>query len=153
MEAMMERYRVIVAAAVPQNEEDEGGEGERVGTTFVARIPEITGCEVSAPTRVEALERVEKELAAQLQNMKDQGVDPPRPIDDQSLDGEIAVTVSRQLHRDLLFAAADAGVELQTYLVEVLSRALPWTMSRQSEAGVRRDDRGGNCGGNRGGNR
>lgn len=141
---MMDRYRVIVAAA-PVDEEAEDAE-----PSFVARVPEIAGCQVTGPTRAEALERLEEELSAQLENMREQDVEPPRPIDELDLDGEIKLKVSQQLHRDLLFSARDAGVELEHFLAELLARFVSGG-PRPGRGGGRRDNRGQGGRGRRGG--
>lgn len=120
------KYRVVVSP-LPAEE----------AQAYLARAPELPGCQVQAPTRGEALAMIEEDIAARLANMQEQGVDPPMPVDLQPLDGQLAVKVSPAIHRDLLFAAKDASVEFEQLLREVLTRAV------SSGGGGRANSRGG----------
>ena len=91
---------------------------------FRASAPELERCEVEAESRAEALERLEQEIEDRVGNMRAQGIEPPRPIDEQELDGELSIHVSRSLHRDLLYRAKLEQVELDAYLSELLTRSL-----------------------------
>ena len=136
----MDRYRIIVSS-VPSK---DNSANEAPG--FVARAPEIANCEVSAPSRAEALQRLEEEMEARLENMQNEGTTPPPPIDELDVDGELSLKVSKQLHRDLLFTAREAGVELAPLISEVLARfvagAPPRFQKRKSRQESRERGRG-----------
>ena len=91
---------------------------------FKASAPELEQCEVEAATRSEALAQLEEEIAARLENMKSQGIEPPQPIDQQEFDGKLSVTVSSTLHRELTFLAELEKVELEALVVELLTRSV-----------------------------
>src|SRR5687767_11242325 len=84
-------------------------------SVHVARAPELEHCSAEGATRAEALGRVEEEIDALLRNAREQGGSPPPALDDDdaSLSGEIAVKVSKGLHRELHFQARAEGIELE----------------------------------------
>src|SRR5262249_57601446 len=103
---------------------------------------------------------LEEEIEAQLRNMREQGGRPPAAVDeDAELSGAISVTVSRTLHRDLVWQARSEGVELGALVGEMLAAGLdarrqrrrppaqpePRAAAAPSDAGEppRRDDRRG----------
>lgn len=139
----MDTYRVIVVAQASEDESEE--------RSYLARVPELPGCEASAKTRAEAIEAVERELTAQLENMREADVEPPMPIDELPLDGELTVKVTLELHRELLFQAKVQEMDLEAYLAELLARAAGARRERGGQARSR-DDRGDDRG-NRRGNR
>lgn len=112
----MEKYRIVVAPLME-------GEGEEATLRYRASVTEVPGAEVVADTREEALSQLQEELEAQLANIEDQGGDIPEPLLDEDFDGLLALKVSPQLHRDLVTMAREAEVELETLLVELLTRA------------------------------
>lgn len=130
----MSNFRIIVA----YSEEKKA---------FVARAPELQGCEAEGETRAAAVAGLEEEMAAQLQNMKEQGAGPPEPIDLQEFDGALTVKVTPELHRDLVFAARANKVELPLLLTELLTRGVsgrpPARGPRPQQDGGRRRDREG----------
>lgn len=91
---------------------------------FKATAPELEQCEVEAPTRSEALAQLEEEIAARLENMKEQGIDPPRPIDQREFDGKLSLTISSTLHRELTFLAEFEKIELEALIAELLTRSI-----------------------------
>lgn len=108
----MPNYRVLVTYDPERN-------------VFHARAPELEHCSAEGATRTEALVKLEEEIDAQLRNMREQGGRPPSPLDeDAELSGAIAVTVSRTLHRDLLWQARNEGVELGVLVGEMLAAGL-----------------------------
>jgi len=133
MEEYIESYRVLLVFA----RADET-------SSYVARVPELPDCEVEAATRAEALSKVEEEISARLHNMKEQGLDPPVPLERVDFDGELSLKVTPELHRELAFMAKEADVELNVLLVEVLGRAVAsaWTGRRVRRQPSRQDERG-----------
>ena len=118
---------------------------------FAARVPELEGCEAEAETRVEAVSRLEEEMAAQIENIKALGVEPPVPIDLQQFDGQLSLKVTPELHRDLVFLARMAKVELDALLVELLVRGVAGPGSRGAGPQRQRPEGGRRQGGQQGG--
>src|SRR5579883_3189183 len=112
---------------------------DRERNVFVARAPELPHCSGEGASRAEAVARLEEEIEAQVQNMRAHGSNPPAPVDEEALSGEIAVKVSQALHRDLLWQARSEGIELPHLLGEILAAAVE----------ARRGTRGARAGGNR----
>src|SRR5690349_11843414 len=79
---------------------------------FTARAPELGQCQAEAPSRAEAIARVEEEIAAQLANMREHGAQPPPAVDETECDGTFQVKLSRGLHRELLWQAHAEGVSI-----------------------------------------
>jgi predicted RNase H-like HicB family nuclease len=107
----MSNYRIVVTYAEQKS-------------AYIARAPELEGCEAEGGTRAEAVTRLEEEIAAQVENIKEQGGEPPTPMDEQEFDGRLSLTVSGDLHRDLVFVARMHKVELEVLLTELLTRGL-----------------------------
>lgn len=113
----MNRYRIVVSTK-PTTEGDEPQSG------FVASAPELPQCRAEGETRADAVARLEEEISSCLQNMEEQGVVPPVPLDTETYSGELTVKVSPALHSDLVWAAREAGVSLEVLLTEVLTRGV-----------------------------
>jgi predicted RNase H-like HicB family nuclease len=101
-------------------------------SVFVARAPELEHCSAEGATRAEAIAKVEEEIDAQVRNAREQGGAPPPAIDDaeSAATGEIALKVSRGLHRELLFQARAEGVEVSQLAGELIAGALDGRRSR-----------------------
>jgi len=117
------RYRSIV-----QFDSEKG--------VFVARAPELEHCQAEGATRAEALAKLEEEMDAQIHNMAEQGAQPPAAVDDEEFSGQLALKVSRSLHRELAFQARAEGIELAPLLAELLAAALE--TRRTARSGPRR---------------
>lgn len=91
---------------------------------FRARTPELTHCFGEGPTRAAAIAQIEQEIAAQIQNMQDQGKNPPRSVDEERWDGALRLQVTTQLHQGLAWQAKVEGVELSALVGEMLAAAL-----------------------------
>lgn len=107
-------------------------DGER--KVFVARVPELPACLGEGATRGEALVNMERELEALVATFVERGGRPPLAVDDEPVNGQLDVQVSRGLHRELLFAARAEGVELPQLVSELLASGLE---HRQRRAGRR----------------
>ncbi len=128
------QYRVIVTYFKDQN-------------VFKASVPELAGCTAEGPTRTEAMAKVEEEMTALLENMKEQGIEPPTPINEQEFDGNVTMKITPALHRDLVFMAKVEQVELDVLLAEILTHGIaPKGFSRHP----RSENRGGRGSGARG---
>jgi predicted RNase H-like HicB family nuclease len=104
---------------------------------FMARAPELEHCAGEGPTRAEAIARVEEEIDAQLANMLSHGTQPPRSVDEETFSGELAVKVSRTLHRDLAYQARHEGIELDQLVGELLAGALDGRRATHRGSGPR----------------
>src|SRR6185436_11225000 len=95
-------------------------------SVYVARAPELEHCSAEGTTRAEALAKVEEEMNAQLDVIREQGGTPPTAFDGNELaySGELGVKVSRTLHGDLAWQARAEGIEMSQLLAEILAGAL-----------------------------
>jgi predicted RNase H-like HicB family nuclease len=95
-------------------------------SVYIARAPELEHCSAEGTTRAEALSKVEEEMNAQLDVIREQGGSPPVPFDGNELaySGELGVKVSRTLHRDLAWQARAEGIEMSQLLAEILAGGL-----------------------------
>jgi predicted RNase H-like HicB family nuclease len=109
----MNAYRIIISHA--RTEE---------GQSFLARVPELPGCEAEGATRAEVLSRIEEEIESQVANMRAQGIDPPPTVEAEVADGKIQLQISSSLHQDLLFLAKSENVTLEVLLQELLARSV-----------------------------
>ena len=91
---------------------------------FAARAPELAHCTGEGATRAEAIARLEEEIDAQVANMHAHGTNPPAPVDEVVVTGEIALKVSHGLHRELLWQARSEGVEVGQLAGELLAAAI-----------------------------
>jgi predicted RNase H-like HicB family nuclease len=107
----MSNYRIVIAYSPTKQ-------------AFIAKAPEIHGCEVEGATRSEVVAKIEEEMIAQLANMKEKGSEIPVPVEDLPLDGNLQIKVSASLHGDLVFMARQEEVELDILLVELLTRGV-----------------------------
>ena len=107
----MSNYRIVVSCS----------EEKKV---FVARAPELDGCEVEGETRAAAVAGLEEEMTAQLENIREQGAEPPPPLDLEEFDGQLTLKLTPQLHRDLVFMARASRVDLELLLTELLTRGV-----------------------------
>src|SRR5262249_7863547 len=106
---------------------------------FLARTPELDHCSAEGATRAEAIARLEEEIQAQVQNMLGNGHHPPTPVDEETFSGELALKLSKQLHRDLAWQARTEGVDIEHLLSEMLSSGLE---QRRSGGRPQRPNRG-----------
>jgi len=123
----MKNYRFVISYS-PERE------------VYLARSPELEQSEVEAPTRAEAVAKLEEEMEAQLENIKGQQLEPPPPVTErEELNGELTIKVSPQLHQELAFLAQYENVELPVLLTELLTRAVShrWTGGRGRGRGKR----------------
>jgi predicted RNase H-like HicB family nuclease len=93
---------------------------------YVARAPELEHCTAEGQTRSEAITKIEEEITAMLENIRERGGSPPTALDDDiaQTSGELTVKISRGLHRDLTWQARVEGVEVGQLAGEMLAQAL-----------------------------
>jgi predicted RNase H-like HicB family nuclease len=116
----MTKYRVLVQY-----------DGDR--TVYVARAPELEHCSAEGATRAEALGKLEEEIQAQLHNIGEQGGAVPAALDgeESQATGELALKLSKTLHRDLLWQARMDGVDVDQLVGELLPTALAERRARR----------------------
>lgn len=107
----METYRIILQ----KQAEHEG---------FIASAPELHECTVEAPTRREALEKLEALIAEKLATLEREGIDAPHPIDTRPVEGKLQLSLSSSLQRELHFAAREEQVPVDQLVTEMVTRAL-----------------------------
>lgn len=91
---------------------------------FTARAPELDHCSAEGATRADAIAHLEEEIQAMVANMRASGNHPPAAVDEEQYSGELAVKVSRQLHRDLVWQARQEGVDLDHLVAEMLAMSI-----------------------------
>ena len=91
---------------------------------FVASVPELENLKVMGDTRAEALAKAEEEVEKAFRKAAEENTPLPPPIDGAEYSGEISVTVSPTLHKNLIFMSAQEGIELDQLASELLSSAL-----------------------------
>jgi len=97
-------------------------DGER--KVFIARAPELEHCAGEGPSRAEAIAKLEEEIDAQVQNILAHGSHPPAAVDETEWSGEIALKLSKGLHRDLAWQARSEGIDVAQLASELLAAAL-----------------------------
>ncbi len=107
----MNNYRIVISYSEAKQ-------------AFVADAPELEHCQAEGATRAEASAKLEEEIAAQVENIRAQGLDLPPPIDTRDFDGNLTLKVSPTLHRELVFMARAEGIELEPLLNELLTRSV-----------------------------
>jgi predicted RNase H-like HicB family nuclease len=118
---------------------------------FMARAPELEHCSGEGATRAEAIQRLEEEIDAQLANMLSHGTTPPRAVDEETWSGELTARVSKSLHRDLIWAARNEGIDIGQLVGELLAAAVESRRGsrgprsgNQRQPGQQHEGRGGN---------
>lgn len=98
---------------------------------WVARVLELPGCITQADTFEELGEMIEDAMRAWIEASMEDGdsIPEPRPVEDYS--GKFVARVPRSLHRDLVQAAEQDGVSLNTFVTVALGRAVGQPMLGQ----------------------
>lgn len=107
----MSNYRIIISHVEEKN-------------IYIANVPELENCTAEGETPKDAIEKLEVEMTAQLENMKEQGIEPPEPLESQEFDGNLTLKVTPALHKELVFMARSSEVELEILLTELLTRGV-----------------------------
>jgi len=125
------------------------------GEEFVARVPELgEQVQARARTRAEALQQVEQQVEDAIRMAAEKNDKLPEPIDAREFSGQVELELSAGLHRELVFQAAQEGVELRQLCQEILATGLAWRQQRTRpvEAAQQQGRGGGRSGrGRRGG--
>ncbi|MBN2497959.1 MAG: type II toxin-antitoxin system HicB family antitoxin [Deltaproteobacteria bacterium] len=118
---------------------------------FVIRVPEID-LQASAATRTEALAQVEEAIEARIRKAAEDGSSLPQPVDGTEFDGQLQLSISPGLHRELVFLATTDGVELEKLAAEMISEGVgrrSFSAARGEDRGERRSERSERSGGGR----
>lgn len=91
---------------------------------FVASVPELENLKVMGGTRAEALSKAEEEVEKAFRKAAEENTPLPPPVDGAEYSGEISANVSPTLHKNLVFMAAQEGIDLDQLASELLSSAL-----------------------------
>lgn len=79
---------------------------------YVGRCAEFPSLSWLASTPEAALKGIRKVVAEVVQDMREQGEEPPEPLAARRYRGKFMVLVPPEVHRDLALKAAEAGVSL-----------------------------------------
>jgi predicted RNase H-like HicB family nuclease len=114
---------------------------------FVASVPELQNLKTMGNTRAEALSKAEEEIETAFRKAAEEDTVLPPPVDGVEYSGELVLNVSPALQRNLIFTAAQEGIELDQLASELLSAALAErsliksTQRRPAKEGHKRDNR------------
>ncbi|HEX2283323.1 MAG TPA: type II toxin-antitoxin system HicB family antitoxin [Mycobacterium sp.] len=81
-----------------------------------------------APTAHEAIEGIEKVIAAEVADLVECGAKPPPSLTDQRYSGSFMVRTSPVLHARLMVEAVEQGVSLNQWVVQKLAGKPPMTL-------------------------
>lgn len=109
--------------------------------SYAAHAPELPHCVGEGPSRAEAIARLEEEIAAQVENMRASGTEPPRPLDEAPPSGELRLVLSRSLARELAWQARQEGVPTEQLATEMIAAATEARASWQTVRPRRNGDR------------
>jgi predicted RNase H-like HicB family nuclease len=91
---------------------------------FVASVPELENLKVMGDTRAEALSKAEEEVEKAFRKAAEDNTPLPPPVDGAEYSGEVSINISPTLHKNLIFMAAQEGIDLDQLASELLSSAL-----------------------------
>jgi predicted HicB family RNase H-like nuclease len=88
---------------------------------YVGLCTEFASLSWLARTPEAALKGIRKVVADVVNDIREQGEDPPEPIASRRYSGKFMVRVPPEVHRDLVLSAAEAGVSLNRLASSKLS--------------------------------
>jgi len=91
---------------------------------FVAKAPELQACQAEGETTEAALNALNEEIDAQVANIKEAGGRAPVPVDEEEMSGEITLSISQTLHRELHWLALLEEVEDDQMASEIFQDGL-----------------------------
>ena len=97
---------------------------DKTRAVYSARIPELDPCFAEGKTRQEALLALETELSDRLYNMKEKGMDPPIPLDEQEFPESISLPLSVTLRKELVWQAMNEGISVESLISELILSAI-----------------------------
>jgi len=105
-------------------------------------VPEMPGFAVVGASRAEAVSAAEEELERHIDQLNMNGLEVPKPVDEEEWGTELSIELSASLHRELAFQAKWEKCELPELIVQMLMEGLNRRRSgRGGERRPQRDDR------------
>ena len=89
---------------------------------YLARIPDLPGCESNGTTLEDAVAAIAEAKEAWLEAALDGGIPIPEPRGEDDYSGKFVVRVPSSVHRDLVRIASLEGVSLNALVSSVLAR-------------------------------
>jgi len=125
-----QKYRVIIGFD-PEKE------------CYVARAPELEECRVEGETAEAALEALNEEIVAQLDNIQAAGGKVPTPLVEEEFSGEVTLKISKTMHRELTWISRLEDLPEEQIASELFQAALAYRLSQRPRQG-RPNAQGGN---------
>lgn len=91
---------------------------------FVAEIPELLGCATHGYTKKEAIENVEDAIATWLDGAKESHYPIPEPLATKKHSGKFNLRIRPELHGRLSLKAMTLGKSLNSYVCDILGKAM-----------------------------
>ncbi len=122
---------------------------DRESGMFRALVPELPDISAEGETRAEAADLVVDAVQKRLDELEDQGIEPPMPLDEEMFSGELSLQISPELHRELAWQAKLEGTTVDQIVGELLAAGIqrravgmPDMSQRPSGGGERRKGHG-----------
>ncbi len=103
---------------------------------FVASVPELADLRVEAESRADAFAQVEEAIETRFREAAESKKEMPKPLDSSEFSGDLQISISGSLHRELHHLALAEGVEFNQLLSEMLSAGV----ARRTQGPARRDN-------------
>jgi predicted RNase H-like HicB family nuclease len=112
-------YRILITKD-PENEK------------FIGRAPELSDCQAEGASRSEALEALMERIRERVEEIREQGEEPPQAIESKSYDGEITAKVSPALQKELEWQSTAEEIPQDQLIGELLAEGLAqrWLLRR-----------------------
>lgn len=88
---------------------------------FIATVPELGDIKEKGETRAEALTKAEEAIEAAILKAAEAEEGLPTPLDRTDFSGEMTITISPSLHRELAFLAVEDGMETEQLAAELIT--------------------------------
>jgi predicted RNase H-like HicB family nuclease len=89
---------------------------------WIALAPDLPGCSAFGDTPAEALKELNVAMGLWLDVAKERSRRIPEALAGKDLAGKILLRLPKELHREYIGLAAEAGVSLNQYMLYVLAR-------------------------------
>ncbi|MBU1918956.1 type II toxin-antitoxin system HicB family antitoxin [bacterium] len=91
---------------------------------YVASVPELKSCATHGKTVQAAVKNINEAIAAWTEAAEEAGVPIPEPISDRKFSGKFVTRIEPEIHRKLFIEAKKKGKSLNTFVKDLLSKAL-----------------------------
>ena len=99
---------------------------------YFAEVPDLPGCIADGETPEEVMNMIEAAKEAWISARLEDGYEVPEPRNLEDFSGKFVLRVPKSLHRELSLKAADDGVSLNQYVVELISESLGRRKEKES---------------------